>query len=120
MGIAYCSSAGADGYTDAGVFITYNGVKSNEAIVDYGKSLGAGGFFTFDTSMDSVTEKFKVHKAIAARMAAPSPPPSPRPPTPTPAPSPVDSYKCIGDACVAHDGGVSLSICEAVCDSSLV
>jgi len=113
--IAYCSSAGADGYTDAGVFVTYNGVKSNEAIVDYGKSLGVGGFFTFDTSMDSVTEKYKVHKAIKARMAAPSPPPSPRPPTPTPAPSPVDSYKCFNNACVASEGGVSQSVCESIC-----
>jgi len=121
--IAYCSSAGADGYTDAGVFITYNGVKSNEAIVDYGKSLGVGGFFTFDTSMDSVKEKFKVHKAIAARMAAPSPAPSPRPPTPapspvpepTPAPSPSGTYRCVNGECTSGSGGVDLNTCQALC-----
>merc|ERR1712048_596798 len=98
----YCSSEGADGYTESGTFITWNGVRSNEVIVDYGKSLGVAGFFTFDTSMDSVTEKYKVHKAIAARMAAPTP---------------ADSYKCVSNACVAQEGGVSKSVCESICGS---
>merc|ERR1719183_2344304 len=89
--IAYCTSAGADGYTAAGTWITYQGQESTEAVVDYGKKLGLGGFFTFDTSMDSLSPKFKLHNAILARMAGATPPPSPTPPappTPTP-PTPV-------------------------------
>merc|ERR1712087_492953 len=66
--------------------ITYQGQESTEAVVDYGKKLGLGGFFTFDTSMDSLSPKFKLHHAIVARMAGktPTPAPGPIPPTPTP------------------------------------
>merc|ERR1711862_751228 len=125
--VAYCSSQGADGYTDAGIWISWQSVESNQAVVDYGASVGVAGFFTFDTSMDSVTEKFKFHKAIKERMDNPQPTPTPRPtptptpvPTPTPSPSPGDSYKCVSNACVAAEGGVSQSICDAVCGSELV
>merc|ERR1712157_320083 len=100
------------------------GVKANEAAVDWGRSLGLGGFFTFDTSMDSVKEKYKLHKAINARMSGPVPPspvPSPTPaPTPTPSPSPADAFKCVNSQCVATVGGVSKDICESICGSSLV
>lgn len=87
--IAYCTSTGADQYTAAGTWITYQGQESTEAVVDYGKKLGLGGFFTFDTSMDSVSPKFKVHNAILKRMAgdAPAPTPGPTPPSP-PSPTP--------------------------------
>merc|ERR1712084_176558 len=67
--IAYCASEGADGYTESGVWISWQSVKSNEAVVDYGRNLGVAGFFTFDTSMDSHREKYKFHKAIEARMS---------------------------------------------------
>ena len=145
--IAYCASGGADGYTEAGVWISWQGVQANEAVVDYGRSLGVGGFFTFDTSMDSQKEKYKFHKAIEARMNGPAPTPTP---TPTPSPSPgnlfkcingqcegghstgVDesicrqictppaNYKCVNNACVQDASGVAKEICEAVCGSSFV
>merc|ERR1712166_1555268 len=108
--IAYCSSKGADGYTEEGVWVSWQSVKSNEAVVDYGKSLGVGGFFTFDTSMDSVKEKFKFHKAIEARMSGPSPTP-----TPSPTPSPSDSFRCTDNQCVASSGGLPLETCNALC-----
>merc|ERR1719506_597910 len=79
--IAYCTSTGADQYTAAGTWITYQGQESTEAVVDYGKKLGLGGFFTFDTSMDSLSPKFKIHNAILKRMAT-GPTPAPTPPGP--------------------------------------
>jgi len=113
--IAYCSQAGQDGYTEAGTWITYQSVKANEAAVDYGRSLGLGGFFTFDTSMDSVKEKYKLHKAIEARMSGPTPAPTPVP-TPSPSPSPSGKFKCVSNQCVSSSsGGVSKDICDAIC-----
>merc|ERR1712157_274267 len=98
------------------------GVKANEAAVDWGRSLGLGGFFTFDTSMDSTKEKYKFHKAIEARMSGPVPPsPTPQPPAPTPkppptpAPTPVDAYRCTNNQCVADSAGVPLETCNALC-----
>jgi len=45
-----------------------------------------------------------------------SPAPTPTPvPTPTPTPSPADSYKCKSNQCVSAVGGVSKTICDAVC-----
>lgn len=51
-----------------------------------------------------------------------SPSPSPTPvPTPVPTPTPVvDSYKCTNSQCIAGPGGVSKSVCEAVCGSHFV
>merc|ERR1712048_555965 len=96
--VAYCSQAGQDGYTEAGTWITYHSVKANEAAVDYGRSLGLAGFFTFDTSMDSIKEKYKLHKAIEARMSGPVPSPTPTPtPTPSPSPSPSGKFRCVSN-----------------------
>jgi len=115
--VAYCSSQGADGYTDAGIWISWQSVESNQAVVDYGASVGVAGFFTFDTSMDSTTDKYKFHKAIKERMDNPQPTPTPAPtPTPPPSPGPVDAYKCVSNACVAAEGGVSLETCAAICE----
>merc|ERR1711918_244308 len=51
------------------------------------------------------------------RMANPQPTPTPAPtPTPPPSPGPVDAYKCISNACVAAEGGVSLDTCAAICE----
>lgn len=108
--IAYCTSSGADQYTAAGIWITWQSVASNQAVVDYGKSLGVAGFFTFDATMDG---KYKYHKAIRERMNNPHPTPAP---TPTPGPKPA-SFKCVDNACVAAEGGVPESICESVCGS---
>lgn len=120
--IAYCSSTGSDSYTAAGTWISYQGIDSNNALVDYIKNLGLAGVFTFDTSMDTLSPKYQVHKAIGARLAGPAPTPSPTPPPPTPTPSPTppsptpaDSYKCIANQCVAASGGVSKTTCQAIC-----
>merc|ERR1712194_350639 len=75
--IAYCASTGADSYTAAGTWITYQGQETTEAVVDYGRKLGLGGVFTFDTSMDSLAPKYKIHNAILARMAGIAPTPAP-------------------------------------------
>jgi len=86
--IAYCKSGVQPA---AGTWITYQGQETTEAVVDYGKKLGVGGFFTWDTSMDSLNPKYKLHNAIVNRMAGdtPSPTPSPSPPAPSPSPSPT-------------------------------
>merc|ERR1712232_1534697 len=72
--IAYCKNGVQPA---AGTWIAYQGQESTEAVVDYGKKLGVGGFFTWDTSMDTLEPKFKLHKAILDRMAGPMPAPSP-------------------------------------------
>merc|ERR1712203_496042 len=67
--------------------------------------------------MDSTREKYKLHKAIEARMSGPVPSPTPTPvPTPTPSPSPSGKFKCVSNQCVSSSsGGVSKDICEAIC-----
>merc|ERR1719265_1115629 len=72
----------------AGTWITYQGQESTEAVVDYGKALGVAGFFTWDTSMDSLSPKYKLHRAIVERMGGGTPTPPPSPPSPSPTPSP--------------------------------
>jgi len=52
--IAYFASEGADGYTAAGTWVTYNDVDSMRAIVAYAKAHGLGGVFAFDSSMDTM------------------------------------------------------------------
>jgi len=53
--IGYWSSQGADGYTAAGTWLTYNDVNSLVAITNYGKQKKVDGVFVFDSSMDSVS-----------------------------------------------------------------
>jgi len=65
--IAYCKSSTTT--AAEGIWIAYQGQQATEAVVDYGKKLGVGGYFTWDTSMDSITTPYKIHKAVAARMA---------------------------------------------------
>merc|ERR1739848_787856 len=113
--IAYCASEGADSYTAAGTWITYQSKQANNALVDYTKSLGLAGVFTFDTSMDTLSPKYQVHKAISSRLAGPVPTPKP---TPAPSPAPSDAFKCVNSQCVASAGGVSKSLCESICGSS--
>lgn len=112
--IAYCASEGSDSYTAAGTWITYQGIDANNALVDYVKSLGLAGVFTFDTSMDTLSPKYQAHKAISARLAGPTPAPSPVPPTPSPVPS--GKYRCSSNQCVpSTDSGVDLGTCNAIC-----
>jgi len=111
--VAYCASEGADGYTAAGVWITYQGQQANEAVVDYVKKLGLGGVFTFDTSMDSLSPKYKLHQAISDRMQGPTPTPTP---SPSPSPSPSSGFKCTNNMCTASAiGGVDLDTCNSIC-----
>jgi len=51
--IAYFSAKGADGYTDKGIWLSYNGVQSVKDITQYAVDKGLAGVFIFDTSMDS-------------------------------------------------------------------
>jgi chitinase len=53
--IAYFSAKGADGYTDKGFWISYNGVQSMKDIAKYVVDEGLAGVFSFDTSMDSMS-----------------------------------------------------------------
>jgi len=115
--IMYCSSAGKDGYTEAGTWATYNGLKSIEGITQYAVDLGLAGVFAFDTSMDTVADaangfSFKLMNAMADTLEGASPGPSP-----SPSPS-GDTYKCINSQCVAAEGGVSSDICAQMCTPS--
>lgn len=123
--IAYCSSDSADGYTEAGTWITYNSLQSIKAITQYAVDNGLAGVFAFDSSMDTLKDpnnggefSFELMHAMADTLeAGPSPGPSPTPsPSPSPAPSPSGStFKCMNSQCVAAEGGVDAGTCAAVC-----
>eukprot|EP00484_Ammonia_sp_Unknown_P016993 CAMPEP_0197044190 /NCGR_PEP_ID=MMETSP1384-20130603/20311_1 /TAXON_ID=29189 /ORGANISM="Ammonia sp." /LENGTH=394 /DNA_ID=CAMNT_0042475607 /DNA_START=257 /DNA_END=1441 /DNA_ORIENTATION=+ len=58
-----------DGYTAAGVWISYQDTQSVQAIVNFAKSKNLGGAFAFDISMDSrsgSTFTYKLTKEIAS------------------------------------------------------
>jgi len=115
--IMYCSSAGKDGYTEAGTWATYNSLESIEVITQYAVDLGLAGVFAFDTSMDTVANaangfSFKLMNAMADKLEGAAPGPSP-----SPSPS-GDAYKCINSQCVAAEGGVSSDICAQMCTPS--
>merc|ERR1711865_173097 len=115
--VMYCSSAGKDGYTEAGTWATYNSVESIEDITQYAIDLGLAGVFAFDTSMDTVADgangfSFKLMNAMADKLEGAAPGPSP-----SPSPS-GDAYKCINSQCVAAEGGVSSDICAQMCTPS--
>jgi len=118
--IAYCSSASADGYTEAGTWITYNGKQSIHEITKYSMDKGLAGVFVFDTSMDTVAAaganglSFEIMNQIAADLAGGSPAPSPAP-SPSPSPSPASTYKCHSGQCVPGEGGIDKATCDAVC-----
>mmetsp|Transcript_72435 Transcript_72435/g.65136 ORF Transcript_72435/g.65136 Transcript_72435/m.65136 type:complete len:447 (+) Transcript_72435:138-1478(+) len=57
-----------DGYTAKGVWISYQGTETVQAIVDFAKSKKLGGAFAFDISMDSMsggTFTYELTKEIA-------------------------------------------------------
>jgi len=118
--IMYCSSAGNDGYTEAGTWITYNSLESIEGITQYAMDNGLAGVFAFDTSMDTIADganggfSFKLMNAMADTLeGGPAPGPSP-------GPSPSDTFKCVNSQCVAAEGGVSQETCAMICGSELV
>jgi len=53
--IGFWNSMGADGWTEAGTWISYNDLTSVAAITNYAKTEGLAGVFVFDTSMDGIT-----------------------------------------------------------------
>eukprot|EP00486_Rosalina_sp_Unknown_P000729 CAMPEP_0201563932 /NCGR_PEP_ID=MMETSP0190_2-20130828/1571_1 /ASSEMBLY_ACC=CAM_ASM_000263 /TAXON_ID=37353 /ORGANISM="Rosalina sp." /LENGTH=478 /DNA_ID=CAMNT_0047979385 /DNA_START=44 /DNA_END=1481 /DNA_ORIENTATION=+ len=66
--IGYAETAGSDGYTEAGVWISYIDQPTIKAIVTFAKERGLGGAFAFDLSMDSMTNgafSFELTKEIA-------------------------------------------------------
>jgi len=63
--IGYWPQQGADGYTAAGTWVTYNDVQSVTAITKYGVANKLDGAFAFDTSMDS---NYELINAIASSL----------------------------------------------------
>jgi len=126
--IAYCSSDSADGYTEAGTWVTYNSLESIKAIAQYAVDNGLAGVFAFDSSMDTLADpnnggefSFELMNAMADTLeGGPSPSPAPAPsPSPGPAPSPSsDTYVCANNQCVAGAGGISSDLCSMVCGGS--
>lgn len=53
--IAYFTSRGSDGYTDKGIWLSYNSPRSVKDITQYAVDQGLAGVFIFDTSMDSMS-----------------------------------------------------------------
>jgi GH18 family chitinase len=52
--VSYFNAQGTDGYTDAGVWVSWNDMVSQDAIVAYAKQMGLLGVFTFDSGMDTL------------------------------------------------------------------
>lgn len=126
--IMYCASAGKDGYTEAGTWITYASKQSIAAITQYTLDKGLAGVFVFDTSMDTVSGgqfTFELMNQIADQLDAPpppapsplpTPPPTPVPPAPVPTPTPAGSYKCVSGVCTSvASGGVAKDVCDQLC-----
>jgi len=66
--IGYWSSMGADSWTQPGTWISYNDVKSVNAISQWSMDQGLDGVFIFDTSMDSISGSsftYEIMNAIA-------------------------------------------------------
>jgi len=53
--IGYWTQQGADGYTAAGTWLSYNDAQSLSAITKYGMQHSVDGVFVFDASMDSIS-----------------------------------------------------------------
>lgn len=119
--IMYCDSAGQDGYTEAGTWITYNDKKSIHEITQYSIDKGLAGVFVFDTSMDTISTgenggfTFELMNQIADDLSGSSPSPAPTP-SPSPSPSPSSTFKCLDGQCVqSSSGGVDEATCNAIC-----
>jgi len=67
--IAYWPQQGADGYTAAGTWLSYNDAQSLTTISKYALQNNADGVFVFDSSMDSISNgqyTYELINAIAA------------------------------------------------------
>merc|ERR1712130_419161 len=69
--VGYMLNTAKDGYTQSGVWISYQDTDTVSAIVDFAKEKKLGGAFAFDISMDSQdgsTWTYKLTKEIASLM----------------------------------------------------
>jgi len=70
--IGFWSKQGADNYTPAGTWVTYNDESSLKVISQYCVNMGLKGVFAFDTSMDTVTTggqwTYKLSNTIADQL----------------------------------------------------
>lgn len=69
--IGYFPTAGADGYTEAGTWLSYNDPVSAKAFVEYEKKQGLAGMFIYSTDMDTNkggTYTYEMMNAIADAM----------------------------------------------------
>merc|ERR1719361_2145767 len=67
--VGYMVGTSKDGYTQQGVWVSYQDTETVSAIVDFAKDKKLGGAFAFDISMDSQsgsTWTYKLTKEIAA------------------------------------------------------
>ena len=78
--VGYFTKQGADAYTEAGTWLTYNDVQSVKAIAQWEKDQGLAGTFIYSADMD--TPAYTLMNAIADVIKGPSPSPSPPPPPP--------------------------------------
>jgi len=94
--IGYWESMGADGYTEAGTWITYNDLQSVKAIAEWQVASGLAGTFIYSADMD--TKEYEFMNTIADALgkgSGPRPGPTPGPgPTPTPQPAPGTTTCC--------------------------
>jgi len=88
--LGYFEQQGADGWTDAGTWVSFNNKQSIQAITAYAIKKKLGGVFVFDTSMDTVTSggewTYELTNQIADQISGHGPAPTPSPATPTPSP----------------------------------
>jgi len=85
--VAYFTAAGADGYTEAGTWLTYNDLQSAKAVVAFEQKMGLAGVFVYSADMD--TKDYQMMNGIADALGkTPGPPSPPSPPSPGPSPSP--------------------------------
>lgn len=96
--IGYMTAKGADGYTEAGTWMTYNDIQSVKAITKWEMEQGLAGMFVYSADMD--TKDYQMLNAIADTLAkppAPGPTPGPGPapgPGPGPGPTPAGTPTC--------------------------
>jgi GH18 family chitinase len=72
--VAYFSAPGADDSTPQGTWVSYNDEKSAVSFAKYAKSMGLGGVFIFDASMDTREAgqwTYQLSTALATELAAP-------------------------------------------------
>jgi hypothetical protein len=107
--IGYFPTQGADGYTQAGTWVSYNDLTSSQAIVGYQQARHLAGVFIYSSDMDTKegdTWTYQLMNGIADAMhkpATPTPPPSPNPPPSPPTPPGGSCSAKSGSFCIAGD-----------------